>query len=86
MDIVRISEIMNVNLRIAGHAYSRSINAKAEHWMRIGMLMELYPILTYTEICKMIVKSSTENNGNDDLILFNFKFHSQQKDTRNESR
>lgn len=41
MGIVKISEAMHEHLRIASDALSRSINAQAEHWMRIGMLAEL---------------------------------------------
>ena len=48
MGIVKISDAMHENLRIASNALSRSINAQAEHWMRIGMLTELYPCLLYT--------------------------------------
>ena len=43
MGIVKISEQMHENLRVASAALSRSINSQAEHWMRIGMLSELYP-------------------------------------------
>ena len=48
MGIVKISEQMHENLRVASNALSRSINAQAEHWMRIGMLSELYPNLITT--------------------------------------
>ena len=41
MGIVKISELMHENLRVAGSALSRSINAQAEHWMRVGMLTEI---------------------------------------------
>ncbi len=43
MGIVKISDLMHENLRIASHAMSRSINSQAEHWLKIGMLAELYP-------------------------------------------
>lgn len=46
MGIVKISDPMHENLRLASNALSRSINAQAEHWMRIGMLSELH--LTWT--------------------------------------
>ncbi|RMV77404.1 hypothetical protein ALP05_03606 [Pseudomonas caricapapayae] len=45
MGLVKISENMHANLRSASVALSRSINAQAEHWMRIGMLAELHPAL-----------------------------------------
>ncbi len=55
MGIVKISDLMHENLRIAGNALSRSINAQAEHWMRIGMLSEMYPELDHRDICQMLV-------------------------------
>jgi hypothetical protein len=36
---------------------SRSINSQAEHWMRVGMLAELYPDLDHREICQMLVRA-----------------------------
>jgi hypothetical protein len=52
MGIVKISEQMHENLRVASGALSRSINSQAEHWMRIGMLSELYPELRHADICQ----------------------------------
>ena len=43
MGIVKISDQMHENLRLASTALSRSINSQAEHWMRVGMLAEMYP-------------------------------------------
>ncbi|AHG40572.1 hypothetical protein N018_10055 [Pseudomonas syringae CC1557] len=56
MGLVKISENMHANLRSASVALSRSINAQAEHWMRIGMLAELHPALDYSEICQMLIR------------------------------
>ena len=56
MGIVKISDQLHENLRVAGNAMSRSINAQAEHWMRIGMLAELYPDLDHREICQLLVR------------------------------
>ena len=56
MGLVKISEEMHANLRCASVALSRSINAQAEHWMRIGMLAELHPALDYSEICQMLIR------------------------------
>jgi len=55
--IVKISDLMHENLRIAGNALSRSINAQAEHWMRVGMLTELHPELTHREISQMLIRA-----------------------------
>ena len=57
MGIVKISDLMHDNLRIAGGALSRSINAQAEHWMRVGMLTELHPELDRRDICQLLIKA-----------------------------
>lgn len=57
MGIVKISDLMHENLRVAGTALSRSINAQAEHWMRVGMLTEMYPDLDHREISQMLVRA-----------------------------
>ena len=65
MGIVKISDQMHENLRVAGTALSRSINAQAEHWMRVGMLTEMHPDLDYREICQLLIQA--ELNGGLDL-------------------
>ena len=57
MGIVKISEQMHENLRVAGNALSRSINAQAEHWLRIGMLAEMHPDLDHRDICRMLIRA-----------------------------
>jgi len=57
MGIVKISQDMHENLRVASDALSRSINAQAEHWMRIGMLAELHPELNHSDICRMLIRA-----------------------------
>lgn len=57
MGIVKISELMHENLRVAGNALSRSINAQAEHWMRVGMLTEMHPELDHREICQLLIRA-----------------------------
>ena len=57
MGIVKISELMHENLRVAAGALSRSINAQAEHWMRVGMLAELHPDWDHREICQLLVQA-----------------------------
>ena len=56
MGIVKISDHMHENLRVSSHALSRSINAQAEHWLRIGMLTELNPELDHKDICQMMIQ------------------------------
>ncbi|WP_248802514.1 ParD-like family protein [Pseudomonas sp. MWU13-2100] len=57
MGIVKISEGMHEHLRVASDALSRSINAQAEHWMRIGMLAELYPDLDHRDISRLLIRA-----------------------------
>ena len=57
MGIVKISDQMHENLRLASTALSRSINSQAEHWMRVGMLAEMYPDLDHREIYQMLVRA-----------------------------
>ncbi|OZY46336.1 ParD-like family protein [Pseudomonas lundensis] len=57
MGIVKISDPMHENLRLASNALSRSINAQAEHWMRIGMLSELHPDLDHNHICRLLIRA-----------------------------
>ena len=57
MGIVKISEQMHENLRRASAALNRSINAQAEHWLRVGMLAELNPQLSYGEILRLLIEA-----------------------------
>lgn len=57
MGIIKISEQMHENLRLTSAALSRSMNAQAEHWLRVGMLAELNPTLSYGAICQLLIES-----------------------------
>ena len=63
MGIVKISEQMHENLRLTSAALSRSINAQAEHWLRVGMLAELNPKLPYADICQLLIQSEQRADG-----------------------
>ncbi|HEX8590788.1 ParD-like family protein [Pseudomonas sp.] len=63
MGLVKISEQMHANLRCASAALSRSINAQAEHWMRVGMLAELHQGLDYSEICQLLIRAETSGGA-----------------------
>ena len=52
MGIVKISEELHEEIRKSSAVMSRSINSQAEFWMKMGMLAELNPNLTYAEIVK----------------------------------
>lgn len=65
MGIVKISDDMHEKLRVASNALSRSINAQAEHWLRIGMLAELFPDLDHRALSRMLIRA--EQAGGLDL-------------------
>ncbi|MES2076549.1 MAG: ParD-like family protein [Pseudomonadota bacterium] len=60
MGIVKISDQMHENLRIASGALSRSMNAQAEHWLRIGLLAETNPDLRYSDICQLLLRAAQD--------------------------
>ncbi|RSY84650.1 hypothetical protein DAH66_11250 [Sphingomonas koreensis] len=53
MGIVKIGEEMHEELRRTSAVMCRSINAQAEFWMKIGMLAEANPGLSFTEIVRI---------------------------------
>jgi hypothetical protein len=59
MGIVKISDALHDSVRTASTALSRSINAQAEHWLRIGMMAELHPQLTYSDICQLLIQHAS---------------------------
>lgn len=50
MGIVNIDDALHDQLRRASKASYRSINAQAAFWIRIGMLCEVNPELTFQQI------------------------------------
>jgi hypothetical protein len=60
MGIVKISDLMHEDVRDASKAMSRSVNAQAEYWIRLGMMSELYPDLNYQQIKLMMLKSGSD--------------------------
>lgn len=61
MGIVNISDLLHENLRVASGALSRSINAQAEHWIRLGMLAELHPQATYQDLLRQLLRQEQAN-------------------------
>ncbi len=53
MGIVKIDDELHEDARRASHVMCRSINAQAEYWMKIGMLAEANPALSFNEIVRM---------------------------------
>ena len=58
MGIVKIGEELHEVIRRASTVMCRSINAQAEFWMKIGMIAEANPGLTYTEIVRMQLEAA----------------------------
>jgi hypothetical protein len=50
MGIVKIDDALHEEARKASAVMCRSINAQAEFWMKIGMLAETNPTLSFNEI------------------------------------
>lgn len=69
MGIVKISDSMHEDLRVAGNALSRSINAQAEHWMRVGMLTEMHPELNHRDICQLLIRAELSGGLNLSVAL-----------------
>lgn len=56
MGIVKISDILHEEIRKSSNVMSRSINSQAEFWIKMGMLAELNPTLTFNEIIQQQLK------------------------------
>lgn len=63
MGIVKISDALHDSVRTASTALSRSINAQAEHWLRVGMMAELHPLLNYSDICQLLIQQAAGPGG-----------------------
>lgn len=58
MGIVKISDQLHDQIRVSSAALGRSINAQAEHWLRVGQLAEHHPQLNYEGICAMLLQEA----------------------------
>jgi hypothetical protein len=58
MGLVKIDDDLHEEARRASGMMCRSINAQAEFWMKIGMLAETNPTLSFNEIMKMQLTAS----------------------------
>jgi len=52
MGIVKVADELHEEVRRASAVMCRSINAQAEFWMKIGMLAEANPTLSFNDIVK----------------------------------
>ncbi|SEF08158.1 ParD-like antitoxin of type II toxin-antitoxin system [Pseudomonas palleroniana] len=55
MGIIKITDPLHEQLRLASAAMDRSINAQAEFWIKIGLLAELNPHLPYNELINKLL-------------------------------
>lgn len=63
MGIVKISDEMHGEVRKASAAMLRSINAQAEFWLKVGMLAETHPDMTFTELMREQMRLASVNTG-----------------------
>ncbi|MEM7641404.1 MAG: ParD-like family protein [Pseudomonadota bacterium] len=65
MGLVKIDDTLHEDIRHASGVMCRSINAQAAFWMKIGMLAEANPTLTFTDIVKMQLAQATVQSDTD---------------------
>ena len=53
MGIVKIDDALHEEVRRASTVMCRSINAQAEFWMKIGMLAEGNPTLSFNDLVRI---------------------------------
>jgi hypothetical protein len=58
MGIVNIDDELHDQVRRATKVSCRSINAQAAYWIRVGMLCETNPTLSFNEIMKRELSSA----------------------------
>ncbi|MGP9688913.1 ParD-like family protein [Psychrobacter sp. AOP22-C1-C5] len=61
MGIVKIDDELHEEIRKASTVMVRSINAQAEYWMKIGMLAEANPTMSYSQIINEQMKKADVN-------------------------
>lgn len=64
MGIVKIDDDLHEDIRKASSVMVRSINAQAEYWMKIGMLAEANPNMTYNQIINEQMRKADINVRN----------------------
>ncbi|WP_038177521.1 ParD-like family protein [Vibrio pacinii] len=64
MGIIKISEELHEELRKASSVMSRSINSQAEFWIKMGMLAELHPQLSFNQIMADLMQSANVSAAN----------------------
>jgi len=64
MGIVKIDDELHEDIRKASAVMVRSINAQAEYWMKIGMLAEANPNMSYNQIINKQMRQADVNVRN----------------------
>ncbi|KRG35590.1 MULTISPECIES: ParD-like family protein [Psychrobacter] len=64
MGIVKIDDELHEDIRKASAVMVRSINAQAEYWMKIGMLAEANPNMSYNQIINEQMRQADVNVRN----------------------
>ena len=54
MGIVRLYDGIHDQLRKASKVFDRSMNAQAEHWLKVGILSEFHPEMNYEALRKLL--------------------------------
>ena len=58
MGIVKISDQLHEMAKQRAAALNRSINAQAEHWMRIGKMIEENQEMTYRDVWQYLLREA----------------------------
>ncbi|WP_415404463.1 ParD-like family protein [Tateyamaria sp. SN3-11] len=58
MGIVKINDDLHEDVRRASAVLCRSINAQAEFWIKVGMLAEANPTLSFNDIIRMQLQAA----------------------------
>lgn len=69
MGIIKISDQVHDDVRRSATVMSRSINAQAEFWIKMGRLAERNPTLSFAEIIQMeLDKADLADGEQDDTV------------------
>lgn len=63
MGIVKISEELHEEIRKSSSVMVRSINSQAEYWIKVGMLAEANPSMSFSEIMRAQMKHAQVDFG-----------------------
>ncbi len=63
MGIVKINDELHEEIRKASSVMVRSINAQAEYWIKVGMLAEANPTMTFSDIMRDQMKLANVDLG-----------------------